>query len=44
MPAEESDRRSVRERVERLQAAFKPFCSADRSAVDELIPERRSKA
>lgn len=36
--------RSVRERVERLQAAFKPFLSAEGSVVDELIAERRGEA
>ena len=34
-------RPSVRERVERLQAAFAPFRSAEGSIVDELIAERR---
>jgi plasmid stability protein len=34
-------RPTVRERVERLQAAFAPFRSAEGSIVDELIAERR---
>lgn len=36
-----SQSRSVRERVERLQAAFKPYRSAEGSIVDELIADRR---
>ena len=41
--AEEGDapRPTVRERVERLQAAFAPYRSAEGSIVDELIAERR---
>jgi hypothetical protein len=34
-------RPSLRERVERLQAAFAPYRSAEGSIVDELIAERR---
>lgn len=34
-------RPTVRERVERLQAAFAPYRSAEGSVVDELIAERR---
>lgn len=37
-------RPTVRERVERLQAAFAPYRSANGSVVDELIAERRIEA
>ncbi len=36
-----SPRSTIRERVERLQAAFAPYRSPQGSVVDELIAERR---
>jgi plasmid stability protein len=39
-----SPRPTVRERVERLQAAFAPYRSAEGSIVDELLAERRIEA